>query len=100
MYIQAMSKVTKTFKSGNSVAVRLPASLGVKAGTSMRVREEQGRYVVEPVEGGKQKFNIDKVWGCAAKSGQQFIKDEDRLFEHRPLLWEDPQWRERLDREP
>jgi antitoxin VapB len=41
---------TKVFKSGNSVAVRLPKSLGVKAGTEMNVREEHGRYVLEPVE--------------------------------------------------
>jgi antitoxin VapB len=43
-------KTTKAFKSGNSIAVRLPAAFGVKEGTEMRVREEQGRYVVEPVE--------------------------------------------------
>jgi antitoxin VapB len=87
-----MSKTTRTFKSGNSVAVRLPASLGVKPGTEMRVREERGRYIVEPVEAPKRKFNIDKVWGIAAGSGLQLIKDEDRVFEHRPLLWEDPEW--------
>jgi antitoxin VapB len=45
-----MSKTTKTFKSGNSVAVRLPKSLGIEAGTEMRVREEKGHYVLEPVE--------------------------------------------------
>lgn len=54
MYIHLMSKraakTTKAFKSGNSIAVRLPAAFGVKEGTEMRVREEQGRYVVEPLE--------------------------------------------------
>ena len=51
MYIHQMRKprTTKAFKSGNSIAVRLPASFGVKPGTEMRVREEQGRYIVEPV---------------------------------------------------
>lgn len=82
----AMDKVTKTFKSGNSVAVRLPAALGVQPGTEMRVREEQGRYVIEPVEGPRRKFNIAKVAGSARDL--QFIKDEDRLFEERPLSWE------------
>jgi antitoxin VapB len=33
------------------------------------------------------------VWGCAAGSGLQLIKDEDRVFEERPLLWDDPEWR-------
>ena len=38
-------KTTRTFKSGNSIAVRLPKALGIEAGTEMRVREEQGKYV-------------------------------------------------------
>lgn len=79
-------KTTKTFKSGNSVAVRLPKALGVEAGTEMRVREERGKYVLEPVEHPKRKFNIAKVAGSAR--GLRFIKDEDRLFDERPLLWE------------
>ncbi len=92
-----MARITKTFKSGNSVAVRLPASLGVKPGVEMRVREEQGRYVIEPVDQPRRKFNIAKVWGCAAGSGLKLIKDEDRIFEHRPLLWEDPEWRAKIE---
>jgi antitoxin VapB len=40
---------TKTFKSGNSVAVRLPKTLGIAPGVDMIVREEKGRYVLEPV---------------------------------------------------
>jgi antitoxin VapB len=83
-----MSKVTKTFRSGNSVAVRLPSSLGVAPGIEMRVREERGRYVIEPVAAAKRKFNIAKVAGSARDL--QFIRDEDRLFEERPLLWEQP----------
>ena len=42
--------MTKTFKSGNSVAVRLPKALGVQPGVEVTVREERGRYVIEPVE--------------------------------------------------
>jgi antitoxin VapB len=87
-----MSKTTRTFKSGNSVAVRLPAALGVKPGTEVRVREEQGRYIVEPVEAPKRKFNIDKVWGIGRHLNLKPIAPDDRVFEHRPLLWEDPEW--------
>ena len=43
-------KTTRTFKSGNSIAVRLPKALGIEAGVEMRVREERGKYVLEPVE--------------------------------------------------
>ena len=49
----------KTFKSGNSVALRLPKALGIKEGVEMKVREEQGRYVVEPVEAPKQKIDFE-----------------------------------------
>lgn len=80
-----MTKVTKVFKSGNSLAVRLPASLGVQLGAEMRVREEQGRYVIEPVLAPKRKFNIAKVAGSA--TNLQYIKNEDRLFDERPLDW-------------
>lgn len=48
----------KTFKSGNSVALRLPKALGIKEGIEMRVREEQGRYVVEPVEPERKKIDL------------------------------------------
>lgn len=84
--------IARTFKSGNSVALRLPKGLGVKEGVEMKVREEHGQFIVEPVDKPKRKFNIDKVWGIGKGSGLQLIKPEDRVFEHRPLLWEDPEW--------
>ncbi len=40
----------KVFKSGNSVALRLPKALGLKEGTEMVLREEAGRYVLEPID--------------------------------------------------
>jgi antitoxin VapB len=78
---------TRTFKSGNSVALRLPKALGIEEGVEMRVREEQGRYIVEPVHRPKRKFNIAKVWGSA--TGLELIKPEDRVFAERPLRWDD-----------
>lgn len=86
----------KTFQSGNSVALRLPKALGFKAGEAATItQEENGDLVVKRAERPKRKFNIEKVWGCAAGSGLQYIKPEDRIFEHRPLLWDDPEWRAR-----
>ena len=88
----------KTFQSGNSVALRLPKALGVKAGEVAKIiLEENGDFAVKRTEQPKRKFNIEKVWGCAAGSGLQLIKPEDRIFEHRPLLWEDSQWRARIE---
>ncbi len=75
-----MSKITKTFKSGNSVAVRLPSALGVKPGTQVRVREEQGKYIVEPVNDAPRKLDIS---GFAGKA--PWLKLAPRAdFEERP----------------
>lgn len=73
----------KTFKSGNSVALRLPKALGIKEGTEMTVREEHGRYVVEPLEPVRKKIDLSSVWGSGA--GLTPLKPEDRLFEDREL---------------
>jgi antitoxin VapB len=76
----------KTFKSGNSVALRLPKALGIKEGVEMKVREEQGRYVVEPVEKPRQKIDLTGIWGSVP--GLKPLSPEDRLFEERELDWE------------
>lgn len=85
----------KSFKSGNSVAIRIPAALGVEPDWEWTVVDQDGTLVLRRKGRPRRKFNIDKVWGCAVGSGLQFIKDEDRLFEERPLLWDDPEWRAR-----
>lgn len=82
----------KVFKSGNSLALRLPKALGIAEGTEMRVREDAGKFSFEPVAAPKRKFNIDKVWGIGKDLDLKLIAPEDRVFEHRPLLWEDPEW--------
>lgn len=83
----------KSFKSGNSVAIRMPAALGVEPEREWTVVEKDGDIVLRPKNGPKRKFNIDKVWGCGIGSGLQYIKPEDRVFAERPLLWDDPEWR-------
>ncbi len=85
----------KSFKSGNSVAIRMPAALGVEPEREWSVSEENGDLVLRPKDRPKRKFDIDAIWGCAVGSGLQFIKPEDRVFEERPLLWDDPEWREK-----
>lgn len=71
----------KVFKSGNSLALRLPAELGLAAGMEMNLRVEGDTYIVEPVDAPKRRFDIDKVWGSA--TGLKLIKPEDRVFEER-----------------
>ena len=83
----------KSFKSGNSVAIRMPAALGVEPDREWTVVKEDGRIIIEAKDKPKRKFNIEKVRGCAIGTGMQFIKPEDRVFEERPLLWDDQEWR-------
>jgi antitoxin VapB len=76
----------KTFKSGNSVALRLPKTLGIKEGVEMTVREEQGRYVVEPVEQEPKKIDLTGIAGSIP--WLKPLRPEDRIMEPRELDWE------------
>lgn len=78
-------KKTKTFKSGNSVAVRLPKSLGVEAGVEMTVREERGRYIVEPVTPEPKKIDLTGIAGSIPWL-KPFTREE-REFEESPRDW-------------
>jgi antitoxin VapB len=77
----------KSFKSGNSIAIRVPAALGIEPGCEWTVKDEAGTLVLTPKSKAPRKFNIAKVAGSA--KNLEFIKDEDRVFEPRPLLWDD-----------
>jgi antitoxin VapB len=76
----------KTFKSGNSVALRLPKALGIKEGVEMKVREEQGRYVVEPVEPDKKKLDFSFLKGRSL--GLRPLRPDERIIADRELDWE------------
>ena len=72
----------KVFKSGNSLALRLPKALGIEEGTEMIVREERGEFRFEPAE--KPKAKID-VSGFAGKAPWlKPLPPELREFEERP----------------
>lgn len=83
----------KTFKSGNSVALRLPKILGIKEGTEMNVREEHGRYVVEPVEPPRKRIDLSFLEGRTA--GLKLLRPQDREIEPSVKNW--PRKRTQLD---
>ena len=74
----------KTFKSGNSVALRLPKGLGVPEGIEVRmVREDRMTFRVEPIAAPRRKIDIS---GFAGKAPWlKPIPRED--FEERVLDW-------------
>ena len=79
-------KTTRVFKSGNSLAVRLPKSFGMAEGTEVVLREEQGRYVVEPVPATPEKIDLTGIYGSIP--GLQPLTPEEREIEERELDWE------------
>lgn len=55
----------KVFKSGNSLALRLPKGLGLKEGSTMVLREEHSGYRFEPEEAPKRRIDVSKFAGRA-----------------------------------
>ena len=80
----------KVFKSGNSVALRLPKALGIAEGTEMVVREEAGKFAFEPVEQPKRKIDLTGIWGSCP--GLRPLTREERTFDPSPRVWDDPAW--------
>lgn len=70
--------IAKTFKSGNSVALRLPKALGLSEGAEMRIREEHGRLVVEPIEREPRRIDLTGVYGSIPDLERLPIDDAER----------------------
>ena len=70
----------KIFKSGNSLALRLPKGLGLKEGTEMLIHAENSKYILEPIEAPLKRLDVS---GFAGKlPGFKPAPRED--FEERP----------------
>ncbi|WP_340314313.1 AbrB/MazE/SpoVT family DNA-binding domain-containing protein [Rhizorhabdus argentea] len=76
----------KIFKSGNSVALRLPKALGLKEGTEMIVREEHGEFTLRPVDEKPRKIDLTGIAGSIPDFKP--FSPEERAFEERELDWE------------
>lgn len=74
----------RIFKSGNSLALRLPKALGLKEGAEVVLREERRGFSVEPV-GSEETIGGDWI---GALPYLKPIPDEDRELEERELDWE------------
>jgi len=72
----------KVFKSGNSLALRLPKELGLKEGSTMVLREDPRGYHFEPVEAPKRKLDVDSFWGKA--KGMIHVPAPNEDLEPRP----------------
>ncbi len=71
----------KSFKSGNSVAIRIPAALGVEPDQEWIVaRDDNGDLVIRPKPQAKRKIDISGFWGKAPG----LVMPERRDFDERP----------------
>jgi antitoxin VapB len=76
----------KIFKSGNSVALRLPKALGLSAGDEIVLREERGKFEFEPVARAPERIDLTGIAGSIP--WLKPLTPEDRAFEERELDWE------------
>ena len=76
----------KIFKSGNSVALRLPKALGLSAGDEIVLRETRGKFEFEPVEPEPERIDLTGIAGSIP--WLKPLSPEDRTFEERELDWE------------
>ena len=70
----------KVFKSGNSVALRLPKALGLKDGDEMILREERSEFVFKPADEPRKKIDVSGFWGKSP--GIHLVSHGD--FDERP----------------
>jgi antitoxin VapB len=74
--------VAKSFKSGNSVAIRMPAALGIEPDREWSVTEEDGALHIRAKVPEKGKLDISGFWGKCP--GLEPPPRELREFEERP----------------
>ncbi len=81
----------KIFKSGNSLALRLPKALGLVEGAEMTVRENHGKFTFEPIDAPKRKIDISKFAGKAPWL-KPLTREEREFDDDSPRVWDDPDW--------
>jgi antitoxin VapB len=80
----------KVFKSGNSVALRLPKALGLREGEEMILREEAHGFTFEPAPTERKKIDLTGIYGSVP--GIKLMTSEDREFEASSRPWDDSAW--------
>lgn len=73
---------TRSFKSGNSVAIRMPAGLGVEPDREWTAEWVDGELRLRAKPAEKQKLDVDRFWGKARGMVHVPVPRED--FEPRP----------------
>jgi|TARA_R100000501_G_scaffold5804_1_gene12848 antitoxin VapB len=76
---------SKTFKSGNSTAVRLPKALGIEPDTQIQIiKDDKGIHIVELAKN----IDLTGIVGCAPD--MRPVRPEDRPLLKQPRAWDEP----------
>jgi antitoxin VapB len=68
----------KTFKSGNSLALRLPKGLGIREGEEMVLREDGGKFAFEPAPKEGRKIDLTGIYGSVPDMSRVQVDEADR----------------------
>jgi antitoxin VapB len=77
--------IGKSFRSGNSVAIRIPAALGVEPDREWTITSEDGVLHLRARQVEDERIDVSAFWGKGA--GLKPLKPEDRILEERELDW-------------
>jgi antitoxin VapB len=80
----------RSFKSGNSVAIRVPAALGVEPNKDWTIEERSGELILRQRDAPKRKIDLTGIWGSCP--GLRPLTREEREFDPSPRIWDDPDW--------
>jgi len=75
----------KSFKSGNSVAIRMPAALGIAPDREWLVARDGNGDLVIRLRAKPDKIDLNGIYGRGA--GLKPLSSEDRRFEEREADW-------------
>lgn len=78
--------IGKSFKSGNSVAIRIPAALGVEPDREWTITEKDGELHLRVREAEPRLIDVSSFWGKG--TGLKPLRPEDRVLEERELDWD------------
>lgn len=78
--------IAKSFMSGNSVAIRLPAALGIEPDREWTVSEVDGELHIRAKVPAPKRIDLSGIYG--SRPGLKPLGPEDRLIDARQPDWE------------
>ena len=71
----------RSFKSGNSIAVRMPAALGLQPGAEWQVEQREGELVLKPVTLDAGNIDLTGIWGSIPGLTRMPVEQKERHWD-------------------